>query len=144
MRRSAVISCLLAAAGPAAAAALSGAAAGPESAASPIRATTSTAAGLSPRVVTVRPGALVRSRNVDRARHNAVHDVVSGRPRFRSGPPTRRDFAVRALRPGRYDHACGVHGFHARRAGRQEVAARGTRPTAATHAWAKSSRNGGP
>jgi plastocyanin len=112
MRRAPVISCLLAAAGLAAAAALAGAASPPGSAANPIRATTSATAGFSPRVVTVRPGAVVRFRNVDRARHNAVHYVVSGRPRFSSGPPTRGDFRLRApVRPGRYDYVCRVHGF---------------------------------
>lgn len=82
------------------------------SAANPIRATTSTTKGFAPKAVTVRPGAVVRFRNVDGARHSAVHDAVTGRPAFTSGRPTRRDFRITApSRPGTYSYICGVHGF---------------------------------
>lgn len=96
----------------AAAAGLADGAAPAGTVANPIRATTSTTKGFSPRAVTVRPRSVVRFRNVDGARHSVVQDVLSGRPAFTSGRPTRGDFRITApAKPGTYSYICKVHGF---------------------------------
>jgi plastocyanin len=97
------------------AAAAAGGAAGaarPGAKASPVKASAGAAKGFNPGTVTARPGARVYFRNVDHLRHNAAEDVLSGRPRFRSGRPTTRNFSfVAPSRPGTYDYRCQVHGF---------------------------------
>ena len=78
----------------------------------PVKATTSTSTGFAPRTVKVTPGARVYFTNVDKARHNAVEDRVTGSPRFRSGAPTTGNFSVKAPRAvGRYSYICAVHAF---------------------------------
>lgn len=114
MRRTSVISTLVAAG--ALAGALAGVATGAGvagSAANPVRATTSPVRGFAPATVVARPGARVHVRNVDRARHNIIEDRPGGgRARFRSGAPTTRDFTVRVpTRAGTYTFICQVHGF---------------------------------
>lgn len=113
MRRTSVISALVATtlagglAGGASGAGVAG------SAANPVRATTSPVRGFAPATVVARPGARVHVRNVDRARHNIIEDRPGGgRARFRSGAPTTGDFTVRApTRAGTYTFICQVHGF---------------------------------
>lgn len=78
----------------------------------PIRATTSTSKGFSPKGATVKAGTTVHFRNVDRARHSVIQDAVIGRPAFTSGRPSRKDFTIRApSKPGTYSYICAVHGF---------------------------------
>ena len=87
-------------------------AARPGSAAAPVKATANGAKGFSPRTVTAKPGARVYFRNVDHLTHNAAEDVLTGKPRFRSGKPTTKNFSfVAPTRPGSYSFLCQVHGF---------------------------------
>ena len=113
MRRRTILAAVAASASLAAGVAgLASGAAPAGSAANPIRATTSTTKGFSPKTVTVRPGAVVRFHNVDHARHSVIQDAVIGRPAFTSGRPTRKDFRITApAKPGRYSYICKVHGF---------------------------------
>ena len=78
----------------------------------PVKATTSPSKGFSPKVVTVAPGSMVFFTNVDKAPHNAVHDPVSGKPKFTSGAATKGNFALKApTKTGRYSYICTVHPF---------------------------------
>lgn len=87
-------------------------AAKPGTKANPIKATTSFSKGFAPKTTTVKPGVPVYFKNVDRARHNAVAKASGGKPGFRSGSPTTKDFSVKApAKVGRYAYACTVHAF---------------------------------
>ena len=114
MRRSIVMSSLGLAAALSLAVAAGSPAAGASpagSAAKPITVRKSRTAGFSPRVAVVAPGARVHFRNADHRRHNVVQDTP-GAPLFISGPPTTRDFTVRApRRAGSYAYTCVIHEF---------------------------------
>lgn len=88
------------------------AAAKPGTKANPIKATTSFSKGFAPKTVTVKPNVRVYFTNVDGARHNAVAKASGGKPGFRSGSPTSKDFNVKApAATGRYAYNCTVHAF---------------------------------
>ncbi|MGE0026199.1 MAG: cupredoxin domain-containing protein [Thermoleophilia bacterium] len=80
--------------------------------ANPVRADADSAGGFSPRTITATAGSRVFFRNVDHLEHNAAEDVLSGRPRFRSGTPTTRNFSfVAPSKSGTYVYHCQIHGF---------------------------------
>lgn len=80
--------------------------------ANPIKATTSASKGFAPKRVVAKPSARVFFKNVDRAPHNAVHDAVTGKPKFKSGKLTTGNFSLRApAATGSYSYICAVHAF---------------------------------
>lgn len=107
MRRTPVLSAILAAA-LAGSVAATGVVATGAAAPAPV---TAKITGFGPKVVTVKRGAVVRWRNADRQDHNAVAlTKIRGRSAFTSGAATTRHFRAEApARPGRYRYVCAVH-----------------------------------
>lgn len=108
MRRTPILSVILAATVAAGAVAGTGLAARPGSAAKPIVAKIK---GFGPKTATVPRGALIRWRNADGRPHNAVAlRKIRGRSAFTTGAPVTRDFRARApRRRGTYRYICSVH-----------------------------------
>lgn len=113
MRKPMVLSSLvLSAAMAASAVGVATSASPPGTKANPIKATTSVTKGFAPKRVTVKPGARVYFKNVDKARHSAVEQTFGKRPAFSSGAPTTKNFTLKApAKPGSYTYICAVHGF---------------------------------
>lgn len=108
MRRTPLLSVMLAASVAAAGVVGTGVAATTGSAAKPISAKI---AGFAPKSVTVKKGVTVNWRNADKQQHNAVAlSKIAGRSAFTSGAPTTGNFSAKAPRKaGTYRYICAVH-----------------------------------
>lgn len=108
MRRTPVLSVILAAAVAAGGVAGTGVAATTGSSSRPIKAQIK---GFAPKTVTVKRGAVVHWRNADKQHHNAVAlSKIRGRSAFSSGAPTKGNFRAKApAKAGAYRYICSVH-----------------------------------